>query len=258
MLRIHRLTTAFIAATWLYTILIAGGPAVAQQRPVAELPSDLQLDALLAARSWNAIGAAIASAKGGEPLKHAMDWLQTRLAVGGGAFLGFLYAPRLWIVGNAIKVEDPDKDTRVTAAFIVLYTYELIAVDGTKCADRSAPNRRATQLLTQNGAALAYLKAKPDAVKAKLIQSAIALEKANAPRRKDDDFLCRDGMEQMQAGIAAGTTHDMTGQTNNVGRTIGVEAPIGWTPRMLPPATYQPMQERARSEMAAQLSKLLQ
>jgi hypothetical protein len=210
-----------------------------------------------AARDWNAIGAAIVSAKSGEPLVRAMNWLKTRLLSGGGSLLGFLYAPRLWGLGNALKIDDPDQDARVNAGLIVLYTFELIVIDGAKCADTSAPNNRLTQLFSQNSATLAYVKSKPEAVKTKIIEGAIALEKLTSPRRKEDDLLCRSGMEEMQAGLAAGTTHDMTGQTNHYGRTIGVEAPPGWVPRMLPQAKYQPLQERARSTMMGELVKLL-
>ena len=237
------------------------GAAVAQapQPPAsASLPSDTELDALLTARNWNAISAAISAAKAPDSLMQAMNWLSTRLKAGGGSLLGFLYAPRLWGFGSGLQIENPTKDARVTAGLIVLYTYQLIVIDGAKCADRTAPGNRLSQLLTQNREVLEYLRSKPNGLKALVIVLAMDFENRTAPLRKDDDLLCRGGMEEMQAGIAAGTARDLTGKTNHPGRTIGVEARPVWTPRMLAPATYQPIQERARAEMEARLLKLVQ
>jgi hypothetical protein len=261
MVRRFSVATTFVAAVSLSAGLIGPHPRAAQaqqQSPASSLPSDEQLDALAAARNWNAIGTAIKSANDAESLKRAMEWLSTRLMSGGGSFLGFVYAPRLWGYGNALRVDDPARDLRVTAGMIVLYTYELIVIDGAKCADRTAPGSRITQLFAQNSAALAYLTTKPDDVKAKVIEVAIAFEKRTSPLRKDDDLLCRSGMEEMKAGLDAGTQQEVTGQTNRYGRTVAVEALPGNVPRFLPPETYQPIQQRARSEMAAQLRSIIQ
>ena len=244
-----------------FAAMLAITPAVAQgqqQPPAATLPSDAELDALLAARNWNAIRVAIVPANSGEALSRSTHWLQTRLLSGGGSLLGFLYATRLWAIGSAMNIEDPNQDSRVTAGVIVLYTYELIVIDGAKCADPTAPSHRLDQLLMNYRPVVAYLKTKPDALKAKAVDLAIKLEKATSPRRTDDDLLCRDGMDQMRAGLAAGLTHEVPSDKNSPGKTVAVEAPPGYTPRFLPPDTYKPVQERARSEMPARLTKLLQ
>jgi hypothetical protein len=237
-------------------------PSLAQNQPsqtADALPSDAQLDALLAAHDWNALGAAIASFKQGPPVMRMMDWLHTRIDAGGGSLLGFLYAPRLWGAGSFLKNDDPSKDMRVNAGMIVLYTYELIQIDGVKCDDQTAPAHRVEQLFARNRPVLAYLKAEPTSVKANVVAGAIALEKHTAPLRKDDDLLCRDGEAQMRAGIEDGTrkaVQDPTG--NHYGQTVEVVPPPGWKPAFVAPDKYEPLQEQARSNMESKLLALLQ
>lgn len=243
--------------TWL-AVFVFTGSALAQGQPA--VPSDAQLDALLTARDWNRLGAALNSSRAPEWGLHRMNWFQSRLDAGGGSFLGFMYIRDLWGYGNAAKNDDPAKDTRLTAGMIWLYTYELIAIDGAKCEDRTAPAHRVEQLSTTepNRSVLAYLKAKPPDLKDQVIGVAIAFERKTAPLRKEDDLICRDGLEQMQAGIAAGTTHDVPTPAGGYGKTVAVEAPPGYAPKYLPIDKYAPARDQARANMKTILSKILQ
>jgi len=129
---------------------------------------------------------------------------------------------------------------------------------GTKCADQSAPGHRIDQLLADYGPVIAYLKTKPAKFKAKVIDAAIALEKRTASLRKDDDVLCRGGLEEMMAGIEAGETKEAPTPPGQVGKTIVVDPPPGYAPKFVAPETYKPMQEKARSEIRLDLLKMLQ
>lgn len=230
-----------------------------QQAPSPALPTDAQLDALLAAHNWGALGAALNASRSPQWGIHRMDWLHSRINAGGGSLLDFLYIRDLWDVGSAMNVADPNKDLRLTAGMIWLYTYEVVAIDGAMCEDRSAPAHRVDQLITMSpdNAVLAYLKAEPAELKTKIVDIAIALEKRTAPLRKNDDLLCRDGMEEMQAGIAAGTTHEVQTPPGGYGKTVAVETPPGYTPKILPPETYTLQQQQARATMRAGLLKLI-
>ncbi len=235
--------------------------AAPNQPPAAasgELPSDQELDALLLAKKWNDLASALSRSKSPESVGRKLDWLQSKLEVGGGSLLGFIYAKDLWDIGEAQKIDDPNKDLRLTAGLIALYTYELIAIDGAKCADHSAPSHRVDQLLMNNAPALAYLKAQPQEFKAKIVDLAIAMEKKTAPLRKLDDLLCRSGLEEMQAGIATGKTREVPTPPGQVGKTVEVQAPADFAPRFLTPQSYLPDQEKARANMKATLLKLIQ
>jgi tetratricopeptide (TPR) repeat protein len=232
------------------------GPSTGQGR-AAVSPSDDQLDALLAAKDWNGLGAAISRASNDEALERAMNWLRSRLDAGGSSFLGFLLAKDLWAIGSSGKIDDPDKDPRVSAGMIFLYTLELITIDGVKCEDRSALGNRTDQLFMNYAPTLAYLKAEPAEVKAKAVDLAIELEQRTAPLRKDDDFICRGGMTEMIAGLKAGTPHEVPDTGGHIGKTFGVAPPPDWAPKFAAPENYKPIQDQMRAEMKSHLAELV-
>jgi len=155
-----------------------------------------------------------------------------------------------------MKVANPEEDSRTTAGMMVLYAYELILIDGAKCADPSAQSERIEQLFKIQAPVLSYLRAQPAELKAKIVDIAIALEKKTAALR-NDDVICRAGLEQMRAGIERGTQHEIQPAPGQFGKTVAVEPPPDWAPRLLSPELYQSKQDKARSEMRAMLSKLV-
>ena len=54
---------------------------------------------------------------------------------------------------------------------------------------------------------------------------AIALEQRTAALRKDDEWLCQDGLEEMMAGIEAGRTKQVPTPPDQIGTTVVVEPP---------------------------------
>lgn len=172
--------------------------------------------------------------------------------------LTILYARDLWVAGNNAKVDDPQKDVRVTAGLMSLYGYEQIVIDGAKCDDRTAPAHRIEQLLGSRAATLAFLKGQPADLKAKIVDIAIAFEQKTAPLRKDDDLICRDGLQQMQAGIERGKQHEVPATPGQFGKTVAVEPPPDWSPKFVSPDVYGPMQKEARSQMRTSLLKIIE
>jgi hypothetical protein len=149
----------------------------------APLPSDEQLDALLAARNWNGLVRAFDGS-----LVRALDWLDARINSGGGFLLAFLNSRFLWDIDSVPNVNNPDKDPRFRAGLMVLYTLQLIIIDGTKCADQSAPGHRIDQLLEDYGPVIAYLKTKP--AKFKQRSSTPRLLLRSAPHRCVRTTMC--------------------------------------------------------------------
>jgi protein TonB len=234
-------------------------PGLAQAQtpaPVNTLPSDAELDALVAAQNWGGLSTALSQAKDGEPFMRKLEWLRSRLPAGGPSLLGFDAVRATWRVGINVKEPDPNKDSRLTAGMLTLYTFELIQIDGAKCEDQSAPAHRAEQLMKIGGPALTYLRAQSDEVIAVIVDNAITLEKKTAPLRKEDDMLCRDGMAQMKAGLEKGKQHEIPTPSGQSGKTIAVEAPPDWVPAFLPPEKYKPAQDKARGDMKSTLLQL--
>ena len=226
---------------------------------VLNLPSDSELDAMLAARDWKGLGAALGQPAARETIARKLNWLEKHTLDGSGGFLvAFVNAGTLWAVGDALKSGDPNTDMRITAGLNVLYAYELILIDGAKCDDRSAPNNRAAQLFMKRAATLAFLKTQAAELKVRMIDMAIALERRTASVRKDDDLLCRDGLDQMKAGLARGTQQSVPTPPGQIGKAVAVTAPSDWVPKFVAPSVYGPMQDKARYEMREKLLKIVE
>lgn len=95
--------------------------ATAQEPPPdisIPLPSDADLDALLAVRNWDALGAVLSRPGTNQEIARKLNWLKTRMENGGGLLLPTIYARDLWAIGTNLKVSDPNTDMRVSAALI--------------------------------------------------------------------------------------------------------------------------------------------
>jgi hypothetical protein len=247
--------------------ILLATPAMAQIEPAAAqeprhsathaLPSDEQLDALLAARKWDELADALSNVTGSEARLRSINWLKAKIEAGGGFPLVIFYARDLWNAGQSNPIADPDKDPRVTAGFMILYAYVLILVDGAKCADNSAPGHRLDQLFEIDAPILKFILAKPKKLKDKIINGVVGFEKATAPSRQDDDVLCRGGLDEIMAGLQEGTTHKETTPAGQVGQSYAVQPPAGYAPRFLPPKEYLPLQAKERAGLKADLTQAL-
>ena len=256
-MRIHQ--PARIAAAALI-VLLSFQPVRAQPQPlpaVHPLASDAELDALWSARKWNDLGNALSHLDSAASFSRSMDWLHTRLDAGGGLMLGLLYARDLWIVGKSLNVADPATDMRMTAGMITLYTYEIILIDGAKCEDKSAPGHRLEQLLSARRETLAYLKQEPQEWKSSVVAIAIEFEKKTANLRREDDLICRGGLQEYRVGLQRGTHNEVPNTDGHFGSTIDVRPPADWMPSFVMPAVYQPLQEIARKDMRATLLQII-
>jgi hypothetical protein len=231
--------------------------AIAQQSSAsASLPSDAELDALLAARNWNGLAAVLPRPGPTTEFARKLNWLKTRMDNGGGFFLALEFAREFWDNTGGLT-DDQAKGPRVTAGLYSLYAFELIVIDGAKCEDRSAPDNRISQLLRRQAAALAFLKKQEPDVKARTVELAIGLERKTAPLRTDDDLVCRNGLEEMKASLERGTQREVPNTTGHYGKTVAVTPPPDWTPKFVPPSVYRPMQEKARANMRESLLNLV-
>jgi hypothetical protein len=248
------------ALFWGLALVSPFAPAAAQNLPPVALeaiPSDAELDALLAARNWKGLGAALSVPGNAESLTRVMNWLHARIYNGGGIFLDIIYARDLWFVGSSLNIDDPARDMRLSAGLMVLYTYQLVVIDGAECEDQSAPSNRLTQLFRTQAPTLAFLKKQPADLKSKIVDLSIALENRTAPLRKDDDFICRDGMDQTRAGMERGTQQEIPDPSGHYGKTIGVKPPPDWVPKFVSPEIYKPKQNKVRATMRDNLLKLV-
>jgi hypothetical protein len=103
---------------------------------------------------------------------------------------------------------------------------------------------------------LAFLKQQPRELKSKMVDLAIGLEQKTAPLRADDDLICRGGMDQMKAGL---DRHQQAPTPDGqIGNTVAVAPPPDWSPKLVSPEIYRPVQEKARDEMRENLLKFVE
>jgi hypothetical protein len=256
----RRFGSLIFAGAALFNVTL--GPAFAHEGATASassaLPADKALDAMLAARDWNGLAAALSQPSDDASLVRALDWLQAKVTAGGGFMIALMYARELWTVGEAIKLEDPGKDLRVTAGMMMLYAVELIAIDGAKCEDESAPGHRLDQISEADAAIFKFLRSQSADMKSKVVDTALALEQRTAPLRKDDDMICRGGLAEMLAGLEHGSQKKVPDASGHHGNDVEVTAPPGWAPKFVPPSTYGPLQETARASMRENLLTLVE
>src|SRR5262249_51358561 len=106
--------------------------------------------------------------------------------------------------------------------------------------------------------AFSHLRAQPADLKAKVVALALKQEQVTAPLRKDDWFLCMNGMDQIQAALAAGAKpYEVPTPPGQIGKTMAIPD-VPYVPKFLPPEKYQRVQERMRSQMQELLSRLVE
>lgn len=217
-------------------------------------PTDAQLELLYKAHDWHGLGTALTTDLDLAFAQHGRDWLGAKVEQGAPFPVVQLYAAALWWTGNA-DPHDPPQDDRIRSATMTLYAFELLAIDGAICADRSAPSQHAGKLFHQREKTMAYLRAQLPVQRQLAIDAALALEHKTAPLRQEDLTLCRGGRAEMEAGMKlGGTPHDVEG---SMGAAMAIEAPPGWVPPLLPPAQAAASVAQNRANMGATLRNLV-
>ncbi len=233
--------------------LALGGAVPARAQWAAPQPVAARLDALFAAKNWNALGYVLGHPGSQQNVGPTMEWLKARIDGGGPYFFAMAYARNLTMAADQAANTPAGVRWREAAAFYTLYQYALIAVDGTRCHDPTAPSHRVEQLIQYGRSNLQFVATLPESARAALVDRAVALEQKTARLRGDDEVLCSGGMEQMQAGLAGGTQHAMPAPPGGYGKTVGVEPPTGSKPAFLPPQAYAPAQAEMRAGLRARL-----
>jgi hypothetical protein len=166
------------------------------------------LDRLIAEQNYPQFIQAITSVDNDELLNAAFDWCKTRTLDGAGIVVPATYSTLLWAVAEG----DPsDEVLRNTSSLMAMYSVLVVAADGPKCADPTAPERHMNNLLQQYQRQFDEISKLPADQKRQAIEMAIGLERRLAPQRKNDKYLCRFGaQEQADKQTSARTDMDYT------------------------------------------------
>jgi len=101
--------------------------------------------------------------------------------------------------GNRAAMED----TLDLAYALFTYGLTIAMVDGQKCTDTTAADRRPSQFLTGRAVVVREMRALPVERRLKAKRFALALERATAADRVPDPTICRAGVEETRRAVAA-------------------------------------------------------
>jgi hypothetical protein len=221
------------------------------------MPANLpELDAALAAHDYARLDALHATLHSVDQALPFMSWEQARLLQGGGLYLSLLYMNDLWRLSKAITPTEPNAAAAIqglkgSAVLIGLYTYELIALDGAKCADPAAAGRWLDQLV--QSPVWTHVDEMPADQRAKMIDASLAAETQTANLRDRDDLICR-GTAQVAAAPAASEAETGPGIA---GHTYAVPLPPGDQSAFVDLVVWGPRQAKLRAGMRAELARLV-
>ena len=235
-------------------------PATASSAKVPPLPANAaELFALLSQRHYTELSQLFRNTNKFEEIMLNMNWQNSMMLLGASAFINFSYIANLDRISTALG-EVRGVEPRKTAAMTWLYTYELILIDGVKCKDGSAPGHRKDQLLTTFPTVVKSIRTFSDEEIDTIVKTALKMESFTAPRRTDDDFLCRGGLAEMQAALAKygnEATREVPTPQGGLGKTMEIRADPDYKPEFLDRMTYEPKQAEFRASMPEILSKFV-
>jgi hypothetical protein len=240
--------------------------AVALAWPVsAQISADHQpvnLDRLLAAKDYKALGETIGKVSTRDELWSNLGWLKDRMMSGESAYVSMLYARVLWNAAAPLPAKE-QSPLRQTAAMATLYAYAAIKIDGTRCGDRSAPAHRVQQLAGWNPEVWSFLASLAEADRVQILTLVPLLEARTAARRDlngDVEFLCRAGMEEMSYNLSHGTSREVPRAPGQFGRQIVVSGDGKYKPSERPDAEWKPEAAKLRASLpqilAGEVAKL--
>jgi hypothetical protein len=234
-------------------------PPSATASPAKPLPANAaELDTLLSQRNYAKLNQIFSTDKFDEAVLN-MNWQQARLFAGRTAFLAFAYIVSLNRVSTALG-DVRGAETKKMAILILLYTYELILIDGQRCKDVSAPGHRKDQLLTGFPNFRKTIPTLSDEDMDQLLKFAVEMEGLTAPKRMDDDYLCRGGLTEIQAGLKKygdNATREVPTPPGGIGKTMETKTDPDFKPEFLGKEAWSPQQAELRAKMPDILKNLV-
>jgi hypothetical protein len=234
--------------------------AAAMARPGRTMPADMTaLDTMLHQHDWTHLAARLHAQRNASQMLADMDWEQTHIYDGAGFLIAYSYMIDLWHLGSSLPPES-GAGLQQTAAMMFLYSLDLTALDGPKCADVTAPGHRSDQLFGQNRALVSYIMTLPRAKRMEIGSISLSIEAATAALRSDDGVLCSGGMTEIEQGLKAHGTKPLPQVPHApgmYGKTYAVPPAPGYLPQFVPEGVWRPKQAAARASMAMTLTRML-
>jgi hypothetical protein len=215
------------------------------------------LDNLLAAQDYLKFREALAKANDGPHLSAALDWGRARTLEGGGMLVPLTYSALLWKAADM----NPDYDfMRQTSDLMAMYGLLAAIADAPKCADKSAPEHHITSIVQGYKRQFQHTAKLPDKQRQIVLDTAVAMERKLAPRRVNDKYLCRFGLqEHIDTSKKYGNQayEEVPKQPGQIGRQMVLRNDQDYVPKFLPREQWEKKQSEVRASFSELLAKIL-
>lgn len=181
-------------------------------QPGVTLPADsAALDEALSKQNWAYIIKANQSANSQDEVERLLSWERYQLYRGAGYNITFMYVRDLWRMGQSFEnsaAKGPQyleqaRGLKISALSYLLYTYAIIAVDGERCADRTAPQFHRDQIAQFTDEVRLFAGRLTDEERSAAVAAALKTEKAISRVRDPDPSLCRGGIDELGEALEA-------------------------------------------------------
>ncbi len=146
------------------------------------------------------------------------------------------------------------EETFNLAAGLFIYGVSLAVIDGHKCTDASAPDRRPRQLLPQRMVFSGEIATLPPERRMKIQRFAAALELATAANRVPDPSICRAGTKETSLAVAGSWAANLPLGSPEFAQR-GMRGPDGTLSVVVPAAPERPDMYIQNSEFPAALTR---
>ena len=227
----------------------------------AHTPEQLEtmatLDKLLAERNYEQLSKTVAALSDGPGITAGLDWGRARTLEGASLVVPLLYAALLW----RTAAQNPQyAEMRQTSGLMASYAVLVMAADSPKCADKSAPEHQIASIIPVYKPLLASVAQLPEAQRKKIMDIAISLEQRLAPKRGNDAYLCRFGMQEhidMTKKYGDKAYEEVPAKPGQLGRQMQLRSDPSYMPKFRPREQWEPEQAAARAHFQELLSTIL-
>ena len=226
----------------------------------APMPSVLaELDRLWARRDFVTLMSRLRGELRAEKVFLDLNWERARVLEGAGYPMVNSYMQDLFRLGSAVPAKDGE-DLKQAAGMMFAYGFNLITLDGLKCADRSAPSHWRDQLMLQNPDITSFIVSSSRAARMYMGTISLAFEAATSSLRTNDEVLCGGGLAEISAALLANGDKPLQPlplPPGMSGKSYSVPSPPGCKAKFVGEQIWRPKQNEVRVNLAALLTKLL-
>lgn len=235
--------------------------------PGVQMPDNkAELDAALAARDWPTLSAAMRGVASHDAATKMANWERYQVYRGGGYNVVFMYVHNLATMAASYDraaqanpaLAQTAQGIRTAAVSQMIYLNAIIAVDGERCGDQTAPIGQRNRMLAVSMQLIQDAQGLDEAARRAALDAALEQEKLTAPVRGYDQDLCRGGMDEIAAGLEKNgdKATRSTSQPGLPGKTIDIEADAAFVPALSDPATWDARRQKVRERLATTLAPL--